>query len=202
MPAYIVRYHAYISGPQEGLTVTCPAGEGTVERTLTPGTFVFGIDPKDTKRGDLWVASETGIEMPPLPLDVAPGDVITVNCTEVDLPYQAGLTVVITTDGTFVPVQSAPSGRFVQTITSGPKPVEITGDVVVADTTLGHVVGVLPDPVSGRVIYLGNLTGNGEFRVVPADGVSAGDSEDDTALVIDPGSRATLICLGSRWESW
>lgn len=203
MAAYIVRYHAYVSGPVSGLTVTCPDGSGTVERTLTPGTLIFGVNPADPKRGDLWVAGVDGIEMPPVGFDVNPGDTITVNCTEVDLPSQSGLTVVVTTDGTFTPLQVEPSALFVQTIVSGPDPVEIVGDVVSADTTLGNVVGVLPDPSGGRTIRVGNLSGGGEFRVEPPEGVSLfGVSGEETALVLAPGERTTVVGVGSRWEVW
>lgn len=200
MAFYFVRYHAYVTGPTESLTVECPVGDGeTVTRDLDVNDLVFGIDPANTRRGDLWQATEDGLVLPPVPFDVNPGDVVFVNCSAVDLAAQSGLGVVIARDGTFSPLRTDAAGQYVQHVLPGAQPVELTGDVVVADTTSGDVVGLLPAAVSGRVMRVGNLTGSGSFQVNPDDDETIGGTG---TLVLGPGDKATLIAVDSGWEVW
>jgi len=197
---FFVRYHAYVTGPTESLTVECPVGGGeTVTRELDVHDLVFGIDPANTRRGDLWLATEEGLVWPPVPFDVKPGDVVFVDCSAVDLAAQSGLGVVIARDGTFSPLRADAAGEYVQHVVSGAQPVELTGDVVVADTTSGDVVGVLPATVQGRVIRVGNLTGSGSFQVNPVDDETVGGAG---TLVLGPADRATLVAVDSGWEVW
>jgi hypothetical protein len=197
---YSVRYRCRIV---DGLNVEVPTGDGNVEeRTLNEGDIVFvfgGASGNHTpdNYGDLYYVVDGKIEV--APADVKPGDLVISNCSPVDLPTQSGTAVVICLDQTFTDLSSPGPGDTSDTITVEDSPHAITTSIVVADTTLGNVVGILPDHSTPRTIRAANLTGTGTFDLQPAEGQQI-DGAD--YLTLSAGEKATLVATGTTWEVW
>jgi hypothetical protein len=198
---YSVRYRCKLIEGSDNIEV--PIGDRTsVERTPVNGDILFvigGAPPNHTPDtyGDLYYMADGQLKF--APVDVKPGDLIITNCAVADVPTQSGTAVVICTDGTFNELSSPGPGDTSDTITPDDSPHDITTSIVVADTTLGNVTGLLPGYETPRTIRAGNLTGDGTFELRPTDGQKI-DGQD--YIVLQSGEKATLVATGTTWEVW
>lgn len=206
MPIYCVRYEARGPLANIGLTMTCPTDEtGTVTRTATPGDIILAVNPATPTRGTLYLAQDNGFATLPLPEFPIPvynlntGDLIINTCPVGDIPEQAGRVHAVATDGTLSPLASHPQEQQMQKLVSAFSPYTVTAGIVIADTTQGDVVAMLPDASITRTILIGNTSGNGSLQIDPVSGDTIGG---ENTLVLGPADKATLIATGTDWQVW
>lgn len=198
MATHPVRYHAYLPDDPSSLTVQCPIGDGvTVERTCRVNDLIFILTPSDLQRGLIYGATPNGLVL--IPQEPGTGDLIVTICPATDIPEQSGNISVICTDGTITTLTATTFIPSIQSLTSSATPTDIFASIVVADTTQGDVVGVLPDATIVRRILVGNTTGSGSFQINPVEGQTIGG---ESTLVLGPSDRATLVATGTGWEVW